>query len=68
MRGQVVEVDLQPLSAGGYTERTVVGAFEDSRLSERGLQRGRWVAVGALGVVSKVVSGRPGWSLVVDQT
>ena len=41
MRGQVVEAELQPLSAGGYPERTVVGPFEDSRLSEHGLQRGR---------------------------
>jgi hypothetical protein len=30
MREQVVEADLQPLSAGGYPERAVVGPFEDS--------------------------------------
>ncbi len=46
---QVVETDLQSFGAGGRPERTVIAAFEDSRLIERGLQRDGGIAVGANG-------------------
>ena len=66
---QVVQTDLQSLGAGSRPERAAIGAFEDSRLLERGLQPGCRIAVGANGVVFDVVSGpATWWRLVGEQT
>jgi hypothetical protein len=48
---EVVETDLQSLRAGDRPERATICAFEDSRLAERGPQRGCGVPVGANGVI-----------------
>ncbi|MDQ2750437.1 MAG: hypothetical protein M3Y44_13065 [Actinomycetota bacterium] len=53
MGQQVVHADLQPLRAGGGTERAFVGAIENARLPKRVDQHGSRFTIGAGELVAR---------------